>query len=203
MIIALLVLRSFLEKRIENEKNIPTKNTETVVKSYSGYVVDNKKDLSKCKPSFLGEYDLESYLIKDVSSARFEIKYQKGILRYCNGSFYSCHKIDGDKGYVFNTYYKSVLVDSYHIIKIPNKEKIFHVLKKGANIDEIEKIDKTASDVKEKYSFYSTHRFDDGTILQISYMYKHNDYYVKDWIYQADRIRLFENLLKKDYKLIQ
>ncbi len=168
---------------------------------YYGHRVNNsKRELSKNITKTL--FRRFCYLNSGVFSYIESVDNDKGVLRNNKGFVYSIIKNSNDE-YIFNAYNNGSVIDTYGVKKIPSKFKIFMMLRKGLNSNVINDIDSTTcNDIKSTGQF-STHRFRDGTILVIEYVFKNGNYNVKNWFYNKDKLQLYRRILKKDYNLIE
>ena len=200
------------------KKNIVKFNEKTVGDKYYGYRINNKKNAERLKPTKnidvknLGYYELirgleeeNKEIIPEYQDARNKIDFEIGeneLLRNNNGFVYSILKPKGHTGYVFYTLKDGKVVDEAHIIKLPSKNKMIRILKKGLKRQNLLNIDPT---VLESESNVSVHRFIDGTMLLIFYEEDANwkNPRVSSWIWEKDPVNLVNNILKKDYDLIK
>lgn len=125
-------------------------------------------------------------------------------LRDNKGFVYSVHRFtnnDNQPGYCFISYDSVRVIDSWFVVKIPDKSKFKVIKSNKTTLSDIKLLDPATIlfDGDEPQSY---HRFSDGTAIEIRYTKNGDTYTVKDYGFVEDPITIVKYLLPVDMQLI-
>lgn len=128
-------------------------------------------------------------------------------LRTVGESQYSIHKVklESEKVvYAFVTYVNDVVIDTWFVEKIPPKTDFLNITKGKTTYDDINEIDPFLLPLNKKEKLIeSFHRFEDGTMMSITYKKVNGVLVVDDYLIEDDPAGIVKNLFPIDVNLIK
>ncbi len=197
IIIIVVLLKCFFTEK-GNEELYLYENEH--LKKYYGVVIDNNSPPKKIDYNQTEKIADLPWTVLFLWSSNDERPSEAEVLRNSNGYIYSVCQYK--KGYIVTTYSAGRMADRHYIVNIPSKKRFVKTIKKGVSIKKLWKIDFKLR-VKEFIGNSSVHRFRDGTMAYVHYKKAADgEYHVDEYEFFKDELKLYKNMLRKDYKLI-